>query len=128
MNEQERIAASHFKHTFYCNVVKGWVESQGYKAVIEYGNISEDRTMKDRIDVLGFQDHQIVAYEITLSFDVSGIVKNIRKCLDDFNVDMVNIVCERQDPDIGKAIRIVSENIPGQDYEKIGFLSMSHFL
>ena len=128
MNAQERIAASHFKHTFYCNVVKGWVESQGYKAVREYSNISEDRTTKDRIDVLGFQDHQIVAYEITLTIDVSGLVKNIRKCLDVFNVDMVNIVCERQDPDIEKALEIVSEHIPGQDYERIGFLSMTHFL
>jgi len=128
MTKKERIAPSHYKHTFYCEAVKRWNVSQGYKAVREYGNLTEDGIMGDRIDVLAFQDHQMVAYEITLTIDVSSLVKNIRKCLEVFNVDLVNIVCERQDSDIEKVMKIVSENIPGQYYARIGFLSMSDFL
>jgi len=122
--ERERISIYVFKHRLYCELVTKGIRKQGNTAIREYSSTSV--AGHKRMDVLGIEGNQRIAYEISLSF--SNLIDNITKCLELYKVDQVYIVCERQKPDLEKAMEIVSKNIPGHLLEKIGFRTISYFL
>jgi hypothetical protein len=126
--ESDRIAPTHFKHTLYCEFVKGQLESQGYEAIREFGFPYQQMQSSQRIDVFAVQNGQNVAYEITLTLNTKDIVANITKCLFQFRVDRLFIVCERKEPDIDIAQEIIAENVSHEFHDKIQLVSMTDYL
>jgi hypothetical protein len=135
IREDDRIAPPRFKHTLYRERVRNYEASQGYKAVSEYTEGEIEATINTesgrpleilkRADVMVFKNGKKIAYEITLSF--SNLVENVYKCLTLFNVDELIIVCERQKPELERAERIITQNVPSPMISRIRFLPVSHF-
>jgi len=123
--EGQRIAASRFRHTLYCKIVKEWLESQGWAVYREYNMKPDGTTANERIDVLAVKDGKRIAYEVHNTFPT--LLANVLKCIEIFEVDQVYVVCERQKPELDEAVGVISRNVPPQLYERIGFLTMSHF-
>jgi hypothetical protein len=120
----QRIAPSAFKHALYCEGVKNWLESQGYKAIREFRG---DGRYYERIDVYAEQNGRRVAYEIQLTLNADDLMANIRKCISLFRVHEVCIVCETMEG-VNRAKKIVSEQVPAGHIEGITYRTISYFL
>lgn len=112
------IAPSHFIHTLYCELVKKYLESQGYNPIREF-NIGGER-----IDVYVEDGHEKMAFEIIRT--ISTVLANVTKCLFNFGVDQIFVICERQ-PDIAQAMKIIAANVPGPLLEKITFQTIRDY-
>lgn len=125
-----------FKHTYYCEKVKGWLEKQGLEAIREYihkGASSFIIKTKDgnkievpqRIDVFSIEDGKKIGYEITLSLQNLNI--NICKCITKMEVDHLYIVCE-DNAGIKRAKQVVLKSeMPNQVKKKLTYKQISDF-
>ena len=133
--ESQRIAASRFKHTLYCKRIQSSLEFEGFEVILEYSEGDPEVTIRTesgkevrllkRIDLLAIKDGKRIAYEVTLS--LSNLIGNIYKCLEIFKIDELHIVCERQDQTMDRAMKLVSEKVPGYLLEKITWDTMTNF-
>jgi hypothetical protein len=134
--ELQCIAASRFKHTLYCKRIQKFLKSEGYdEAILEYSEGEPEVTIRTesgkevrllkRIDLLVIKDGKRIAYEVTLS--LSNLIANVYKCLELFKIDELHIVCERQDQTMDRAMKLVSEKVPGYLLEKITWDTMTNF-
>jgi hypothetical protein len=131
----QQIAPLRFKHTLYCKRLRSFLMSEGHEAILEYTEGEPEATIitksgkqlkiPKRIDVMSFQNGKMVAFEVVLSF--SNIAQTIFKCLKLFKVDELHIVCERKAPELDKAMKIVSEKVPGYLFERITWDTMTQF-
>ena len=77
---KDRISPAHFKHTYFCEVVKASAEQKGFAPKIEVPAVNPT-TLETigRFDLAARSEGALVTWEITLSF--SSLTQNIQKCL-----------------------------------------------
>jgi hypothetical protein len=129
-----RISPSHFGHSYYKWRVRAWLEGRGLKALEEFGLARDGRKIKGgggRVDVFcpDIGGGVGVAFEVQLSLKRKEVIGNIVKCFGAFGADRVVIVCEKKDPGVLAARRIV-EDAEGRELSsdlvsRVDFLAMT---
>jgi len=88
-----------FKHQLYCQLIKNWLETQGWKARIE----ATAYPSKKLIDVIAEKDKETVGYEVTLHFE--NLEGNIEKDLAAINTLIIVV----EDKDVTKAQEVIEK-------------------
>lgn len=127
----KRIHPRRFRHSYYCEMIRISLLTQGYEPVIrEYSLTGEDQpNPKPRVDVFTTQDGEAVAYEVQLTQNKKNVMDNVHKCLSYFGVDLLYLIGETGH-DLEKLKKFVQEEglAPEDNLGKIKFKTIGDFL
>lgn len=121
----KRVKLRIFKHTFYCVIVRTFLERLNLKASREY--VPKHYANKhERIDVAYYdKENRLHAYEITLSFE--NLVENVLKCIR-MDAASITVVTERNG-DQEDAIKKIRRGITDKTIHSIiSFKSVPDFI